>query len=60
MASGKLNKEQQLFHSLVKYDTPYLVSTTVNNKKAIEELSQNSEKTNSILRSVFYRNKKGG
>ena len=57
MASGKLNKEQQLFHSLVKYDTPYLVSTTVNNKKAIEELSQNSEKTNSILRSVFYRNK---
>ena len=57
MASSKLSKEQQLFHSLVKYDTPYLVSTTVNNKKAIEELSQDTEKTNSILRSVFFRNK---
>ena len=55
--SSKLSKEQQLFHSLVKYDTPYLVSTTVNNKKAIEELSQDTEKTNSILRSIFYRNK---
>ena len=57
MASTKPSKEQQLFHSLVKYDTPYLVSTTVNNKKAIQELSQDSEKTNSILRSVFYKNK---
>ena len=57
MASGKLSKEQQLFHSLVKYDTPYLVSTTVNNKKAIEELSQDAEKANTILRSIFYRNK---
>ena len=57
MASSKLSKETQLFHSLVKYDTPYLVSTTVNNKKAIQELSQDSEKTNSILRSVFYKNK---
>ena len=57
MASSKLNKEQQLFHSLVKYDTPYLVSTTVNNKKALEELTQDTEKTNTILRSIFYRNK---
>ena len=57
MSSGKLNKEQQLFHSLVKYDTPYLVSTTVNNKKAIEELSQDTEKTNNILRSIFYKSK---
>ncbi len=57
MSSGKISKEQQLFHSLVKYDTPYLVSTTVNNKKAIEELSQDSQKTNSILRSIFYKNK---
>ena len=57
MSSGKLSKEQQLFHSLVKYDTPYLVSTTVNNKKAIEELTQDTEKTNNILRSVFYKSK---
>ena len=55
--SSKLSKEQQLFHSLVKYDTPYLVSTTINNKKALEELSQDSQKTNSILRSIFYKNK---
>ena len=57
MSSGKLNKDQQLFHSLVKYDTPYLVSTTANNKKAIEELSEDQEKANTILRSIFYRNK---
>ena len=57
MTSEKMNKEQQLFHSLVKYDTPYLVSTTVNNKKAIQELTQDTEKTNTILRSIFYRNK---
>jgi len=37
MSNNKLSKEQQLFHSLVKYDTPYLVSTTVNNKKALEQ-----------------------
>jgi dynein light intermediate chain len=55
--SSKISKEQQLFHSLVKYDTPYLVSTTVNNKKALEELSQDSQKTNSVLRSIFYKNK---
>ncbi len=55
--SSKISKEQQLFHSLVKYDTPYLVSTTVNNKKALEELSQDSQKTNSILRSIFFKNK---
>ena len=57
MSSGKLNKDQQLFHSLVKYDTPYLVSTTANNKKTIEELSEDQEKANTILHSIFYRNK---
>ena len=57
MSNGKMSKEQQLFHSLVKYDTPYLVSTTVNNKKALEELTQDTEKTNTILRSIFYKNK---
>ena len=55
--SNKITKEQQLFHSLVKYDTPYLVSTTVNNKKAMEELSQDPQKANSALRSIFYKNK---
>ena len=55
--SSKISKEQQLFHSLVKYDTLYLVSITVNNKKAIEEISQDTQKTNTILRSIFYKNK---
>lgn len=57
MSSNKMDKKKQLFHSLVKYDTPYLVSTTINNKKAIEELSQDSKKTDNILRSIFYKNK---
>ena len=57
MSGNKMDKKKQLFHSLVKYDTPYLVSTTINNKKAIEELSQDSKKTDNILRSIFYKNK---
>ena len=40
--NSKSNKAQQLFHSLIKYDTPYLVSTTMNNKKALEEYIRES------------------
>ena len=43
--------------SLIKYETPFLVSATVSNKKLLAELDQDTEKTNSILRSIFYRNK---
>ena len=54
-AQSKTTKIQQLFPSLVKYDTPYLVSTTINNKKAEEEIALNEEKTNSLIRNIFNR-----
>ena len=55
---SKATKIQQLFPSLVKYDTPYLVSTTINNKKAQEEIALNEEKTNSLIRNIFNRDSK--
>ena len=55
---SKTTKIQQLFPSLVKYDTPYLVSTTINNKKAQEEIALNEEKTNSLIRNIFNRDTK--
>lgn len=51
---SKLSKAQQLFQSLVKYDTPYLVSTTINNKKARKELEKDEEKENELLKKIFY------
>ena len=57
-AQSKTSKIQQLFPSLVKYDTPYLVSTTINNKKAQEEIALNEEKTNSLIRNIFNRDSK--
>ena len=57
-AQSKTTKIQQLFPSLVKYDTPYLVSTTINNKKAKEEIALNEEKTNSLIRNIFNRDSK--
>lgn len=55
--NSKNSKAQQLFHSLVKYDTPYLVSTTLNNKKALQEIDQDTEKTTTLLKSIFYKSK---
>jgi hypothetical protein len=43
--------------SLVKYDTPFLVSTTISNKKALEELDENNENAEMFLRNLI--NKKG-
>ena len=57
-ATSKAAKVQQLFPSLVKYDTPYLVSTTINNKKTQEEMALNEEKTNSLIRNIFNRDSK--
>ena len=54
-AQSKTTKIQQLFPSLVKYDTPYLVSTTINNKNDKEEIALNEEKTNSLIRNIFNR-----
>jgi dynein light intermediate chain len=43
--------------SLVKYDTPFLVSTTVSNRKTLEELDENNEATEIFLRNFI--NKRG-
>lgn len=44
--------------SLVKYDTPFLVSTTISNKKTLEELDENNENAEKFLRNLM--NKRGG
>lgn len=44
--------------SLVKYDTPFLVSTTISNKKTLEELDENNENAEIFLRNLI--NKRGG
>lgn len=56
-AEGRINIKNAQFQSLVKYDTPYLVSTTLNNKKAFEEMGGHAEKTDTLLRNII--NKKG-
>lgn len=43
--------------SLVKYDTQFLVSTTLSNKKALEELDENNENAEIFLRNLI--NKRG-
>jgi len=45
-------------NSLVKYDTPFLVSTTINSKKAFEQVDESSEATDAFLRNIM--NKKSG
>ncbi len=44
--------------SLVKYETPFLVSTTISNKKTLEELDDNNENAEIFLRNII--NKRGG
>jgi dynein light intermediate chain, axonemal len=44
--------------SLVKYDTPFLVSTTISNKKTLEELDDSNEHAEIFLRNII--NKRGG
>jgi hypothetical protein len=39
----------------VKYDTPFLVSTTISNKKQLEELEDNHEAAEIFLRNVIRR-----
>jgi len=45
-------------NSLVKYDTPFLVSTTINSKKAFEQTDDSNESTEIFLRNLI--NKKAG
>ena len=41
--------------SLIKYDTPYLVSTTISDKKKLEELDENNEQNEIFLRNLIYK-----
>ncbi len=38
---------------MVKYDTPFLVSTTINNKKTLEDLDDNNENAEIFLRNII-------
>ena len=42
-----------LINSLVKYDTPYLISSTKNNKKTLEDLKESEEDANNYLRNII-------
>ena len=42
-----------LINSLVKYDTPYLISSTKNNKKTLEDLKESEEDSNIYLRNII-------
>lgn len=57
---GNSNREQNITitNSLVKYDTPFLVSSTVSNKKTLKELEENNEDNERFLRNII--NKRGG
>ena len=42
-----------LINSLVKYDTPYLISSTSKNKKTLEDLKESEEAANIYLRNII-------
>ena len=50
-----LQREQNitLISSLVKYDTPYLISSTSKNKKTLEDLKETEEQSNIYLRNII-------
>ena len=49
------NREKNitLINSLVKYDTPYLISSTSKNKKTLEDLKETEEQSNLYLRKII-------
>jgi len=49
-----------LNNSLVKYDTPFLVSSTTKNKKTLQDLEENDEEANLYLRNIIFSNNKKG
>lgn len=60
--SQKTSKREEnitLISSLVKYDTPFLVSSTVSNKKTLEDLEQNEEKAEEYLRNIIFSSGSG-
>ena len=46
-------KNITLINSLVKYDTPYLISSTSKNKKTLEDLKESEEDANIYLRNII-------
>lgn len=54
--SNRLSAPQNI--SLIKYDTPFLVSTTISDKKKLEELDDNNDQNEIFLRNIIY--KRGG
>ena len=46
-------KNITLINSLVKYDTPYLISSTSKNKKTLEDLKESEEDSNRYLRNII-------
>ena len=55
--NSKNNNEREknitLISSLVKYDTPFLVSSSITNKKTLEDLESNEETANMYLREII-------
>lgn len=55
--NSRLNPQREqnitLISSLVKYDTPYLISSTSKNKKTLEDLKESEEKSNQYLRNII-------
>ena len=54
---GKINLQRAqnitLINSLVKYDTPFLVSSTATNKKTLKDLEENEENALIYLRNII-------
>ena len=55
--NSRLNPQREqnitLISSLVKYDTPYLISSTAKNKKTLEDLKETEEQSNLYLRNII-------
>ena len=51
---SKREENITLISSLVKYDTPFLVSSTVSNKKTLEDLKQDEDKAEEYLRNIIF------
>ena len=55
--NSRLNPQREqnitLISSLVKYDTPYLISSTSKNKKTLEDLKETEEQSNLYLRNII-------
>lgn len=53
--NNQREKNITLISSLVKYDTPFLVSSTISNKKTLEDLEENEENAQLFLRNIINR-----